>query len=95
MACHRYMETSPYGCLRCGERRAAHLADATPTTHTIYFTKLFTGGLLKGLTYQDTATGPDVATLAKQYRIGREVKRPVGGGSPYRIIDASFQSYAR
>lgn len=64
------------------------------TLHTIYFTKLFTGGLLKGLTYQDKATGPDVATLAKQYRIGREVKRPIGG-SPYRIIDASFQSYAR
>jgi hypothetical protein len=61
---------------------------------TIYFTKLFTAGPLKGLTYQDKATGPDVATLAKFYRVGREVKKPIGG-SPYRIVDASFQNYAR
>lgn len=62
--------------------------------HTIYFTKLFTGGVLKGLTYHDQATGADVTALAKQFRIGREIRRPVCG-SPYRIVDASFQKYAR
>jgi len=59
----------------------------------IYFTKLFLDGALKGLTYHDSVTGPDAAKLAKTWRIGRTFK-PYAGSS-YRIVDASFQKYAR
>lgn len=63
--------------------------------HTIYFTKLFTGGTLKGLLVHESISGPDKDRLARSWRIGREVKRPIGGTSPYRIVDASFQKYTR
>lgn len=45
---------------------------------TVLVTKLFTSGLLAGLTYEDRMSR-DLAV------VGREVKKPVGG-SPYRII---------
>lgn len=60
----------------------------------IYVTKLFIDGPLKGLTYHDSVTGSDAARLAKDWCVGTVVRKPVGG-SPYRIVDASFQKYAR
>jgi len=61
---------------------------------TLYVRKLFTGGFSKGLTYNDKVTGSDMDKLYRQWKPGTEVKRPAGG-SPYRIVDASFQSFAR
>jgi len=61
---------------------------------TLYVRKYFTAGPLKGLYYNDKVTGSDMDKLARQWAVGTEVKRPVGC-SPYRIVDASFQSFAR
>ncbi len=62
---------------------------------TIYFTRRFTGGALKGLVHHDSASGPDAAALARFWRVGRKVKRSAISPSPYEIIDASFQKYTR
>lgn len=41
-------------------------------------TRIFTGGILKGCTFK-------VITSTK-YKVGQEVLKPCGGGSPYKII---------
>lgn len=61
-------------------------------TATIYFTKLFTNGLLRGLSVLDRISFPDDAkhraSYAKAFAVGVE-------RCGYRITDASFQNYAR
>lgn len=70
------------------------LGDATPST--LYFTKLFTSGPLKGLTVNESMTTYDLAgTVAWVNRHRTVPVKPIGGISPYVISDASFQSYAR
>ena len=64
-------------------------------TTTLYFTKLFTGGNLKGILYTGTMTFVSPEAASEFIKAGRKgVKRPIGG-SPYRIVDASFQDYRR
>lgn len=60
----------------------------------IYVTKLFLTGNLKGLAIKDSVTGSDAGRLAKFWHVGREY-RECGTGSRVRIVDASFQNYAR
>jgi hypothetical protein len=55
---------------------------------TLYFTRKFTSGLLKGLVHHDSITGPSAEKLVSQWAIG--TKR-----CNYIIVDASFQKYAR
>jgi len=63
--------------------------------HTVYFTKLFTGGTLKGLTYHGSISYPTLEACAAFIAHGRKgVRKPIGG-SPYKIVDASFQDYRR
>ena len=62
---------------------------------TIYFTKFFTAGVLKGLTINEKVSFPTVEACVDYVRRGAKgIKKPLGG-SPYKIIDWSFQSYAR
>lgn len=62
---------------------------------TLYFTKEFTGGLLKGLHHNGSMTFENVEDAAEFLKVMRKgVKKPIGG-SPYRIVDASFQKYWR
>lgn len=62
---------------------------------TLYFTKEFTGGVLKGLRFNESMRfaneklAADWATWAR-----KGCKKPIGGW-PYKIIDASFQNYTR
>ena len=60
----------------------------------IYVTKLFLSGNLKGLAIKDSIPGSDAAKLAKFWHIGREY-RETGTRARVRIVDASFQNYAR
>ena len=62
--------------------------------YKLYIKKLFTGGLLKGLTYNDYITFSELEE-ANKWSMGTKVKRPYGNTSPYEIIDASFQSFQR
>lgn len=43
--------------------------------------KLFIGGILEGLTYEEVTT--------VKFELGEEVKKPVAG-SPYRIISVEY-----
>lgn len=72
------------------------LSDATPST--LYFTKLFTSGPLKGLTANESMTTYDLAgTVAWVNRHRTVPVKPLKGFglSAYIISDASFQSYER
>jgi hypothetical protein len=62
--------------------------------HTLYISKRFTGGILEGLIVHEVITGPDADALLKAFPVGRKVTNPIGG-SPYVIVDASFQRYVR
>jgi len=62
---------------------------------TLYFTKQFTGGLLKGIRIIESMrfASPELASnWLKVARAG--IRKPIGG-SPYKVIDASFQNYTR
>ena len=61
---------------------------------TVYFTKEFTKGFLKGIRIIESISFPTVEDCARFAVVGREVKKPIGG-SPYKIVDASFQNYSR
>ena len=61
---------------------------------TIYFTIQFTGGTLKGLTHTSAMTFTTIEAAAAFGRIGRVCRKPIGG-SPYRVVDSSFQDYRR
>lgn len=62
------------------------------TLQTIYFTKQFTSGPLKGLAVTQSVTGSPV-TLAK-FRKG-ETGRDIMTRDRWVITDASFQNYVR
>lgn len=59
---------------------------------TLYFSKRFTSGLLKGITVHEKITGSP-ETL-KWYRIG-STGQNFGTKSRWVIVDASYQEYAR
>lgn len=57
---------------------------------TIYYTKTFTSGLLKGISVTEKVTKSDVSF----WRIGR-TGEDYGTRARWVITDASFQNYAR
>jgi hypothetical protein len=61
---------------------------------TLYFTREFTGGNLKGLFYNATMT---FATTDEAVKFVERGKRGIKSkfGSPYKIVDYSFQKYWR
>ena len=65
---------------------------------TIYFTKRFDSGVLKGLTYNSAITFPDGEESLRHYTAAfhRGAKgRDAITKTRYTIIDASFQNYQR
>jgi hypothetical protein len=64
-------------------------------TQTIYFTKQFTNGLLKGVCVIASAAFSSVDEAAKYAAIGRKGKDKFGLKSPWIIVDRSFQNYRR
>jgi len=60
---------------------------------TLYFTKYFTKGVLKGITYHGKLTFVSVERAAEWLSAVRS--KGERGKLPYRIIDASFQNYVR
>lgn len=62
---------------------------------TIYFTKQFTGGLLKGLTHTGSMQFVSIERASEWVSWARKGCRKPIGGSPYKVIDASFQNYQR
>lgn len=66
------------------------------TTHTIYYTKKFTAGLLTGLSVNCSLsfpTLPEAARFARKMRPGTAHKGL--GRERYEITDLSFQRYDR
>ena len=60
---------------------------------TLYFTRLFTRGLLKGLTHQDSISyATTERCLAWVAAVNAKEAR---GRMDYKVIDRSFQNYAR
>lgn len=64
------------------------------TKFTIYFTKRFTSGTLKGISVIQQVSCPTVERCAKVGRIGREGKDVITGAK-WVITDSSFQNYRR
>lgn len=62
---------------------------------TIYFTKRFTDGLLKGLCVIASASFNSIEEAATYAKIGRKGKDKFGLRSPWIIVDRSFQNYKR
>ncbi len=67
-------------------------------SQTVYFTREFTDGVLKGLHHPDKITFPNL-TLAARWikrfvRTGRVVRKSRYTSS-YIVVDASFQNYQR
>jgi hypothetical protein len=63
---------------------------------TLYFTKQFTGGSLRGLTINESMQFASTDAAAEFIKFGRKgCRKPVAGGSPWKIVDASFQKYWR
>jgi hypothetical protein len=60
---------------------------------TVYFTKYFTKGILKGLTYNDKISHPTVEGCANYIKV--ITAKGKAGKLPYIVIDSSFQNYAR
>jgi hypothetical protein len=63
-------------------------------THYLIFTKEFTGGLLKGLTRKEAMSFVSVEA-ACDFVVAMQgvVQKPVGGTSPYRVVDANFARF--
>ena len=64
---------------------------------TVYITKKFTSGLLKGLIHIDAVPGFESPEKASAWVSRHRVKPVKGilGTSNYIIVDASFQDYRR
>lgn len=63
---------------------------------TLYFTKKFAGGLLKGLACNDQMTLESVeSAMAYVARARKGTKPRRGFGSPWIMVDHSFQKYDR
>jgi len=62
---------------------------------TIYFTKEFTDGILKGIRVFAWASFPTVAQCAEYATLGRKGKDKLGLRSRWIIVDRSFQNYQR
>lgn len=63
---------------------------------TLYYTKEFTGGLLKGLRVNESMTFVSIEAAEKYKAFGfKGCKKPIANGSPYKFIDASYQNYFR
>lgn len=63
---------------------------------TIYFTKLFTGGLSKGLRQNESMQFASETLAAEFLKFGRKgCKKATLGTSPWKIVDASYQKYWR
>lgn len=61
----------------------------------VYFTRLFTSGILQGLTHNDSISYPTVNECVKFINQGKQGFKKCMGGCDYKIIDASFQKYDR
>ena len=61
----------------------------------VYFTREFTGGILKGLRVIDSVNYPTVEQCAVFIAKGRKGFKKWAYGDANRIIDASFQNYQR
>ena len=64
--------------------------------YKLYFTKQFTFGVLKGLTYVDSlsfSTIEGAAAFDRKHRTNDHKDR--FGGAQWKIIDSSFQNYKR
>ena len=60
----------------------------------IYFTKRFTGGILKGLSINDSTWFDTPERASKAYHIGKRGRDTITR-TPWVITDASFQKYDR
>lgn len=61
---------------------------------TLYYTKLITGGLLKGSRFNESLSFPDVDSAAMWAKRVKKHKVKNGPHS-WQLIDASFQKYWR
>lgn len=70
-------------------------SDSSSLPCRLYVRKLFTAGLLKGMSVVAAIPFPDVYTAAAF--AGKHRSQPVKsfGGAKYIITDASFQNFAR
>lgn len=59
---------------------------------TLYFTKVFIGGHLDGLTYETETTFTSKARAEQFIKRGQKVIK--GIGADYKIIDATFEKVA-
>jgi len=62
---------------------------------TLYFTKRFTGGLLKGLAVNESMRFASDTDAAEFVKAGRKGFKKVVGSSQWKIVDASYQKYWR
>lgn len=62
---------------------------------TLYFTKHFTGGLLKGLSVNESMRFANDEAAAEFVKVGRKGFKAFLGSSPWKIVDASYQKYWR
>ena len=60
---------------------------------TLYFTKTFTAGILKGITINESL--PFVSVDRAEVWRKAVTAKGLKGRLPYRIVDYSYQSYAR
>lgn len=67
----------------------------TQTETTLYVSKLFTAGVLKGITVQDNFKFMSADKAWDWAKKHKTVPVKSTGGSRYLIIDASFQSFVR
>ena len=59
---------------------------------TVYFTKLFTSGTLKGLTYDDKISYPTIEGCMKWIKSAQKGHKYSKTGA-YKVVDFSFQKY--
>ena len=63
---------------------------------TLYFTKQFTGGILKGLLYNESMHFDSYESAAQWLKFARKgCRKPYDRSSPYKVVDASYQKYWR
>ena len=62
-------------------------------TTTLYFTKTFTKGMLKGITINESL--PFVSVERAEVWRKAVTAKGLSGKLPYRIVDASYQNYSK
>jgi hypothetical protein len=64
--------------------------------YLVRFTRTFTGGTLNGISMDDSITQPSLDEAKRTMALLRrnsDVKRPAGGGSPYRLSDFRIERF--